>query len=187
MYCKICQVPRKLSENEKITSNVCESESACRENEVSCPVSCSRMPLQPSPKYTFQGHWITLLPAYCAALSQHYSISSFARLRVLRCLYSPVFRCSCCSAVRFWRDLETWNLATASAASVAVTLCLLVCSFGLSYGTSGQETVDQIAFCAASFFLLLHAHAVDTVPRAEKCYFAPPLPSVRSRDKWRGQ
>jgi hypothetical protein len=53
-----------------------------------------------------------LHPLYCAALSQQYSVVSFATLRVLSCLYSPGL-CSCCNVVRFCCDSEACNLVTA--------------------------------------------------------------------------
>jgi hypothetical protein len=38
--------------------------------------------------------WKDFTPPYRAALSQKYSVASFATLRVLRCLYSTGLRCS---------------------------------------------------------------------------------------------
>jgi hypothetical protein len=55
-----------------------------------------------------------LHPPYRAAVSHKYSVSSFATLRVLSCLHSPGFRCSCCDVVRFFCDLEACNLVTAT-------------------------------------------------------------------------
>jgi hypothetical protein len=48
---------------------------------------------------------------YRAALNHQYS---FATLRVLSCLHSPVLRCSCYNVVRFCCDREACDLVTAT-------------------------------------------------------------------------
>jgi hypothetical protein len=53
------------------------------------------------------------LTPYHAALSQQYSVASFATLRILNCLHSPRLRCSSCNGVLFRFDLEACNLVTA--------------------------------------------------------------------------
>jgi hypothetical protein len=53
-------------------------------------------------------------PRYRVAPSHQYSVSSFGNLRVLSCLYSPGFCCSCCRVVRYCRDLEACSLVTAT-------------------------------------------------------------------------
>jgi hypothetical protein len=40
------------------------------------------------------------------AASQEYRVAGFAALRVLSCLHSPEFHCSCCDVVQFCCDLE---------------------------------------------------------------------------------
>jgi hypothetical protein len=59
-----------------------------------------------------QGHWRTSPLPYRGALSQDYSVASFATPRVLSCLHSPGLRLSCYNDVRFCSDLEAHNLAT---------------------------------------------------------------------------
>jgi hypothetical protein len=49
-----------------------------------------------------------------AALRHQYSVTSFATLRVLSCLHSPGFRCSCCKVVRYCCVLEACNLVTST-------------------------------------------------------------------------
>jgi hypothetical protein len=53
-------------------------------------------------------------PPYRAALSQQYSVDSFATLRVLSCVHWPGLRCSCCNVERLCCDLEAYTLMTAS-------------------------------------------------------------------------
>jgi hypothetical protein len=53
-------------------------------------------------------------PPYRAALSHQYSVARFATTRVLSCLHSPELRCLCCKDVRFFCDIEAWNLETAA-------------------------------------------------------------------------
>jgi hypothetical protein len=55
-----------------------------------------------------------LHPPYRAALSQQYSVASFATLQILNCLHSPGICSSCCNDVRFCCDLEACNLVTAT-------------------------------------------------------------------------
>jgi hypothetical protein len=55
-----------------------------------------------------------LHPPYRAALSEEYSVASFATVLVLSCLHSPGLRCSFCDVVRFCCDLEACNLVTAN-------------------------------------------------------------------------
>jgi hypothetical protein len=57
-----------------------------------------------------------LCPPYRAALSQQYSVASFATVRVLSCLHSPGLRCSFCNVEWFFCDLEACNLVTAAIA-----------------------------------------------------------------------
>lgn len=52
-------------------------------------------------------------PAYRAALSEEYSVASFAILRVLSSLHSPSLRCSCRNLVRFYYGLEACILLPA--------------------------------------------------------------------------
>jgi hypothetical protein len=55
-------------------------------------------------------------PLLRAALSQQFSVASFATLRFLRCLHSPGVCCSFCNVVRFYCDLEACNLLTTTIA-----------------------------------------------------------------------
>jgi hypothetical protein len=57
-------------------------------------------------------------PPYRAALSQQYSVASFATVRVLSCLHSPGLLCLCCNVVRFSCDLQACNLMTSSTVCV---------------------------------------------------------------------
>jgi hypothetical protein len=47
---------------------------------------------------------------YHAALSNQFSVATFATLRVLNCLHSPGLHCSCYNVVRYCCDLEACNL-----------------------------------------------------------------------------
>jgi hypothetical protein len=71
--------------------------------------------------------YFTPPPPYRAARSQHYRVASFATLRVLSCLHSPRFRCSCCNVVRFFCDLEACSLVT-------VTLVVTPCNCNMPCG-----------------------------------------------------
>jgi hypothetical protein len=62
-------------------------------------------------------------PPYRVSLSHQYSVASFATLKVLSCLHSTGFLCSCCNVVRFWYDLEACNLVTATLAELVYLLC----------------------------------------------------------------
>jgi hypothetical protein len=53
-----------------------------------------------------------LKKTYFAALSQQYSVASFATLLGLSCLHSSGLHCSCCNVVRFCCVLEACNLVT---------------------------------------------------------------------------
>jgi hypothetical protein len=61
-----------------------------------------------------------LHPPQRAAISRQYGVASFSKLRVLSCLHSPGFRCSCCNIVPFFCDLETCNLVMANVGSFQV-------------------------------------------------------------------
>jgi hypothetical protein len=63
-----------------------------------------------------------LHPPYRAALSQQYSVASFATMQVLNCLRSPGLHCSCCNVVRFFHDLEACN-----SVKPGTVLCVCVC------------------------------------------------------------
>jgi hypothetical protein len=56
-----------------------------------------------------EGH-VRILRAYSAAQIRQYSVASFATLRLLNCLHSPVLRCSYCNVVRSYCDSEACNL-----------------------------------------------------------------------------
>jgi hypothetical protein len=74
-------------------------------------------------------------PPSRAALSQQYSVASFATLQVLSCLHSPGLRCSCCNVVRFCCDLEACNLMTATVDQFG-ELCSREARIGTDLGVS---------------------------------------------------
>jgi hypothetical protein len=59
-------------------------------------------------------------PPYRAALSQQYSVASFATLRVASYFHSPGLRRSCCNVVRFRCALQACSLVTAATVALSV-------------------------------------------------------------------
>jgi hypothetical protein len=97
-----------------------------------------------------------LHPPYRAALSQHYSVASFATLLILSCLHSHSLRYSCRNVVRFCCDLETYNFMTATV--VYLSTLLQVHELCSEWENDYEYTIENIVkgSCRCRFLRCYH-------------------------------